>query len=257
MPPKPFRLLLTTLLIAFLAGCASTGGGEAKTSRTDQMSNRDQANLRLAYNYMAAGKYELALDRANRGLESDPQSPDLQVVLGLIQARLGATERAGDHYARAVRLANGRGDILNVHAVWLCEQGKHPEAKALFTRAAEDLLNESRPQVLYNAALCAHKAGDLAAAEADLRQAIAARPEDPQSLGLMAEIQHALGNTMSARAFLQRREAAGEATPELLELGARVETAAGDAAAAERYRRRLRELFPDHTPTATEGSRQP
>lgn len=257
MPPKLTRALFIPLLIAFLAGCAGTGASQPKAARTDQMSNRGQANLRLAYSYLNAGKMELAVDRAQRGLESDPDSPDLYVVMGLIQARLGADARAGEHYARAARLGGDRGDILNVHAVWLCEQGRHAEAKAQFARAIEDLLNETRPQVLYNAALCARKSGDLATAEAELRQALAARPEDPASLALMAEIQYELGNAMGARAFLQRREAAGEATPGLLELGAKIETAAGDTAAADRYRQRLRELFPDHTPNATEGSRQP
>ena len=44
--------------------------------------------------------------------------------------------------------------------------------------------------------------------------------------------------------------------PELLDLAVAIEEGAGDRAAAERYRTRLREGFPDYTPTAREGSPQ-
>jgi type IV pilus assembly protein PilF len=62
---------------------------------------------------------------------------------------------------------------------------------------------------------------------------------------------------MAARAFFQRREALGSPGAELLDLAVRIERGAGDTVAAERYRRRLNEQFPDYTPPATEGSRQP
>lgn len=258
MPPKPLRLVAALSALLLLPACTSTGGGpEGGGIRPSEMSNVGQSNLRLAYSYLQSGKYDLALDRAKRGLRADPDSPDLYVALGMIHARIGDPAQAGANYARAARLGGDRGDILNVHAVWLCEQGQRAEANAVFDRAVKDLLNRDRGKALYNAALCAHQSGDRAKAEALLRQSLESSPEDPVALALMARLQFEQGNMMGARAFLQRREAVGEATPELLELGARIEEAAGDAAAAARYRRQMQDQFPDSTPNATEGSRQP
>lgn len=259
MPPKPLRFAGALSALLCLAACAGTGGGgsEGGGIRPSEMSNVGQSNLRLAYSYLSSGKYDLALDRAKRGLRADPDSPDLYVALGMIYARIGDPAQAGANYARAARLGGDRGDILNVHAVWLCEQGQRAEANALFDRAVKDLLNRERGKTLYNAALCAQQAGDRAKAEALLRQSLEIAPEDPVALATMARLQFEQGNLLGARAFLQRREAVGESTPELLELGARIEEAAGDAAAAARYRKQMQDQFPESTPNATEGSRQP
>lgn len=262
-PERYLRFLAAAVLAAMLAACAGTGAGgraagaDAPVRPEERMSSRGLANLRLAHSYLNAGKLELAMDRAGRALRSDPDSADVHVVLGLIQARLGKQEAAGGYYARAARLAPAEGYVQNVYGVWLCEQGDSAAADQAFVRGAADPFFEGRAQIHYNAARCALRAGNPARAEAHLREGLKGAPEDAPLLALMAEVQYVQSNYLSARAFIQRREAAGEATPELLDLGARIEQGAGDAVAAERYRRRLREQFPDFSPTATEGARQP
>lgn len=261
-PERSLRFLAAGLAVV-LAACATSGAGN-RAARTDapvrpeeRMSSRGLANLRLAHSYLNAGKLELAIDRAGRALSSDPDSADVHVVLGLIQARLGKAEAAGGHYARAARLAPGEGYVQNIYGVWLCERGDSAAADQAFARGAADPFFQGRAQIHYNAARCALRAGDPARAEVYLREGLKSAPEDAPLLALMAEVQYAQANYLSARAFIQRREAAGAPTPELLDLGARIEQGAGDAVAAERYRRRLREQFPDFSPTATEGVRQP
>lgn len=265
MQPEGYlRFLAAAALAAMLGACATTGGTAGRAAGADapvrpeeRMTSRGLANLRLAHSYLNAGKLELAMDRAGRALRSDPDSADVHVVLGLIQARLGKQAAAGEYYARAARLAPGEGYVENVYGVWLCERGDSAAADQAFARGAGDPFFEGRTQIHYNAARCALRAGNPARAEAHLREGLKAAPEDAPLLALMAEVQYAQRNYLSARAFIQRREAAGAATPELLDLGARIEQGAGDAVAAERYRRRLREQFPDYSPTATEESRLP
>lgn len=262
MRREPMRLFALIALVA-LAGCAGTAGG-GKTPAAGNaggthttMSNKGLANLNLAHNYMNAGKLDYAMDRANRALRSDPNSPDVQIVMGLIREKLGDDTRAGQHYAQAVKQAPDAGHVLNVNAVWLCRQGQAEESDALFSRAVMDPFYKAKQQAFFNAGKCALQGGRLDRAEKYLRQGVELAPQDPLLLAQLAEVKFRQGDYMAARAFFQRRESLGAPSAELLDLAMRIERGAGDTVAAERYRRRLNEQFPDYTPPATEGSRQP
>lgn len=254
MPRDSFPVLSALVLALALAGCAS--GGDAKKAVTTEatMSNKGLANLQLAQNYLRVGKLDLAMDRANRALRHDPDSADVQIVMGMIRQALDDEERAGEHFARAVKLAPESGHVLNVQGAWLCEHGKPDEAEALFARAVRDPFYEAKAQSYYNAGRCAMLAGNLEAAEPPLRKGLELAPEDPLLLEQMARLQYRQGNFLGARAFVQRREALGEVGADMLELATAIEEGAGDRAAAERYRSRLREQFPDHTPNSPEGT---
>lgn len=262
MQLEPMRYAVLLLAAALAAGCAGSGDtrapGEQNVAGSQAaMSNKGLANLSLAQNYLAAGRLEFAMDRANRALRSDPNSADVQIVLGMIRERLGDTPRAGEHFAHAARLGPESGHVLNVYGVWLCEQGSTAEADALFVRAGKDVFYKSKEQALFNAGKCAIKAGQLDKAEDYLRKGLALAPENGPLLSEMARLQYLRGDYMSARAFVQRREALGGANGDLLNLAANIEQAAGDPAAAARYRQRLQSQFPDFTPPATEAPRQP
>ncbi len=262
MRPDAMRHLCLAAALVLATGCATTAGGPASSdtqaeSSHSAMSNKGQANLSLAQNYLAAGQVEYAIDRANRALRSDPNSADVQVVLGMIREKLDDDARAGEHYARAAKLAPDSGHVLNVYAIWLCQQGQAAEADTLFARAVKDPFFKAKETAYFNAAKCAMQVGQADKAAQYLRQGLELAPENRVLLVRMAELQLQRGDYMSARAFYQRREALGSPTADLYELGARIEDAAGDPSAAARYRQRIRDQFPDHTPTATEASSQP
>lgn len=262
MRPDAMRHLCLAAVLALAAGCASTGpsaspGADAAAASHSAMSNKGQANLSLAQNYLAAGQLEYAMDRANRALRSDPNSADVQVVLGMIRQRLDDDARAGEHFARAARLSPDAGHVLNVYAIWLCRQDKAGEADALFARAVKDPFFKAKESAYFNAGKCALQVGQADKAAAYFRSGLELAPENKLLLVQMAEVQLRRGDYMSARAFYQRREALGSPSAELLELAARIEDAAGDRAAADRYRQRAQDQFPAQTTPATEGSRQP
>ena len=98
--------------------------------------------------------------------------------------------------------------------------------------------------------------GRLDRADVTLRKGLEIEPKSAALLEQMARLQYRQGNFMGARAFFQRREAVAEVGAELLELAIAIEEGAGDRAAAERYRTRLRQGFPEYTPTAREDSPQ-
>lgn len=264
MQPDALRYLCLATVLALAAGCATAPGkgvpgAQQAASSHSAMSNKGQANLSLAQNYLASDRLEFAMDRANRALRSDPASADVQVVLGMIREKLKDGPRAGEHYARAAKLAPDSGHVLNVYAIWLCQEGNAAGADELFARAVKDPFYKTKELAYFNAAKCAQQVGQADKAAQYLRQGIELAPTNPALLVSMAELQLQRGDFMSARAFYQRREALGSPTADLIELGARIEDAAGDRAAATRYRQRLQDDFqvPEPTPPTTEGSFQP
>ncbi|MDZ4047139.1 MAG: tetratricopeptide repeat protein, partial [Pseudoxanthomonas sp.] len=148
MPRDAVRNSLLAAVFVLATACAggpsaTTSSGSAPGSQA-AMTNKGVANLNLAQNYLNAGKLEYALDRANRALRSDPNSADVQVVLGLIRERLGDSTRAGEHFERAGKLDPESGHVLNVYGVWLCEKGRAAEAETVFARAVKDPFYKAR-----------------------------------------------------------------------------------------------------------------
>lgn len=257
MRPESYPFLFAGALALALAGCAGSGGSAPRVAQAQpDMSNKGLANLQLAQNYLGSGKLDIALDRAQRAMRSDPDSADVQVVMGMIRQALNDESRAGEHFAHAAKLAPDTGHVLNAYGAWLCERQRYDEADAVFSRAVLDPFYEAKAQAYYNAGRCSILGGKLDRAEPALRKGLEIEPDGAALLEQMARLQYRQGNFMGARAFLQRRESVGEIGAELLELGIAIEEGAGDRAAAERYRARLRQGYPDHTPTAREESPQ-
>ena len=252
------RLAAASVLLV-LAGCATTASGPsdrvASTAGGEgDLSRSGLANVRLAQAYLAAGKNDLAIDRATRALRSDPDAAQAHVVMGLVLEKLGDSGRAGEHYQRAAKLAPDAGYVLNTAGVWLCEHGRAADAQVMFDRATRDLLYAQREQSYYNGGRCAALAGDLATAETFLRGGLALKPDDRLLLEQMVRVKVKQGDMLGARAFFQRRDALGGTSAEMLELAVRIEQGAGDAAAAQRYRQRLQADHPGYVAPASGGA---
>ncbi|WP_374602294.1 type IV pilus biogenesis/stability protein PilW [Arenimonas sp.] len=257
MRPESHPFLFAGALALALAGCAGTGGGTPRALKAQpEMSNKGMANLQLAQNYLASGKLDVAMDRAQRAMRSDPGSADVQVVMGMIRQALDDQSRAGEHFAQAAKLAPDTGHVLNAYGAWLCERQQYDEADEVFSRAVADPFYEAKAQAYFNAGRCSMLGGRLDRAEPALRKGLDIDPDGAALLEQMARLQYQQRNFLGARAFFQRREAVGEVGAELLELAIAIEEGAGDRAAAERYRTRLRQGYPDHTPTAREEAPQ-
>lgn len=249
------RWLSMSLCLLLLAGCSTTSSSGKRAAAAPALSHVGQLNLSLAQNYLDMGDLETALDRANRAARSDPDSGDTHAMLGMIYNRVGNLDKAAVEFESALRLAPRNGSILNAHAVWMCERGKHEQADAEFMQALQDPFYKSPMQTFFNAGKCAQNAGQLGKAETYLRRALELSPQEPSALMTLAEVELGLGKVMEARAFVQRADALGN-DAQVLELAARIEDAANNAEAAKRYRQRLRDAFPATEP-GREGGQQP
>jgi type IV pilus assembly protein PilF len=230
------------VLVAVLSLCASAAGAQ------ETQADREKAasiNAELAITYMKQDNLRAAREKADRALEQNSRSSEVQMAAGFVYDRLGEDKKAGAHFEQAVKLGGkDNPDVLNNAAVFQCRKGSKKRGEELFLQAAASPLYRMPEVAFANAGQCARADGRPKDAERYFRQALARNPNMPDPLLSLADIQHEAGNNMQARAFVQRYHEAAPATAQSVWLGYRIERDAGDAAAAEEYARRLRMEFP-------------
>lgn len=250
------RLPEVLALCLCLAACANDGA-EKKSDAivSSRLSSAGRMNLGLAQGYVEAKELAKASERLKLAMASDPGAAEVHAMAAIIHDRNGEAGKAEREFDRALAIAPADGFILNAHASWLCENGRATQADQEFVRALRDPRYRMPFQALANAGKCAHQVRQWAKAESYLRRAVELSPADGRVLLLLADTELRQGKFLEARAFIQRRDALG-ADARTLELAAAIEEAAGDRLSAARYRQRLKEQFPDASPTG-EGARTP
>ena len=233
---------------AVLSLCVPAAGAQEKQSDREKAA---AINAELAITYMKQDNLRAAREKADKALEQNSRSPEVQMAAGFVYDRLGEDKKAGAHFEQAVKLGGkDNPDVLNNAGAFLCRKGSKKRGEELFLQAAASPLYRMPEVALANAGHCARADGRPQDAERYFRQALARRPDMADPLLAMAGLQHEAGNDLQARAFVQRYHEAAPATPQSVWLGYLIETGAGDAAAAEEYARRLRMEFPTSAETA-------
>ncbi len=231
------------LMLSMLAACAA-GGPSKRTKDAERIQRLSQTYTKKGAIYLSEGKLKIALHDLHKAIDLDPENAEAYGTLGVLYERLGKLDEAERYYARARKLAPENPTILNNYGRHLCAQGKFQEGLKVLQRAAADPLYETRWIPLTNAGECALKAGDLAKAEAFLRQALTLNGNFPPALAAMAELSFRKGKYLSARAFIERYKAQARLTEAMLRLAVKVETALGDSQAARAYQEQLQSFSP-------------
>jgi type IV pilus assembly protein PilF len=245
------------LALCALAGCHRMSSRRTVDSRHETSLREEdntphrasQTDIALAEQYIEAGKYEIALDRLQHAVQLEPASADAYTMLGVLYERINRPAQAETSYAKSVKLAPDKGDILNNYGAWLCRSGHPLESDAWFRKALADPFYKTPVVALGNAAACALKAGKPELAESYDRQLLALDATNAGALQEIASTLHQRGDDLHARAFIERLLSASKATPEMLDLAARIEDKLGDNDAARGYRNRIATEFPQYTPS--------
>ncbi|MGH8083816.1 MAG: type IV pilus biogenesis/stability protein PilW [Lysobacter sp.] len=262
-------LLGLAVMVTTLAGCNRLSFIKPDYTRSDfrrtaaeldittDSRNEDSVAARLAVQQgqlaLARGDLDAARQAAQQALDANPESAAAHTLRGVVAAREGKTDLAGDHYRRAVELAPHVGGMHNNYATWLCANGRADESLAWFDQALADRNYRTPAVALSNAGSCANEAGQSAHAARYLEAALKLDPENPVALAAMAEHEFLAGRAFHARAFSQRRLAAAPANASVLLLASQIEQKLGDKEAAAGYVQRLRAEFPDTSRTPEQG----
>jgi type IV pilus assembly protein PilF len=232
-------------LAAFLVvGCATTSN-----ERATDPARASQINMDLGIDYLRKGNLAQAKEKIDRSIEQNPRNAAAHSVAGLLYDRLGETDKADNHFNRAVTLDAENSEYKNNYAAFLCQKARYARGEKMALQAAASRLYKT-PEVAYlNAGICARNGGDIATADRHFREALRIRPRFPEVLFQLADVATEQKNYLSARAFLERYMEVGRTTPSSLWLGVQIERALDNPQVADHYAQRLKREYPNATQT--------
>src|SRR5688500_7181762 len=237
---------MTLVMTVGIAGCMSTSSDNITEPQLDRAS---EINLEIGIDHLRKGNLPAAKEKIDRAVEQNSRNAKAQMAAGLLYDRLGETNKADNHFDRALSIEPKNPDIANNYAAFLCKNDRFERGEKFALQAAANPLYNT-PEVAYvNAGNCARANKDLAKADAHYRKALTAQSRFGAALFSLAEVELEQQNYLSARAFLERYMAVSRTSPSTLWLGVRIERGLGNSAAANQYAQRLKNEYPSAAET--------
>lgn len=246
---KLFRLFL---VVALLAGCASSGGGSEGTPRMD--STRAQAVARihteLAASYYERAQYAISLQEIDKALQAASDYSQAYNVRALVRMALREDEQADADFRRSLQLDNKNSETYNNYGSFLCQRGRAKESIRQFQEALKNPLYAT-PEVAYaNLGMCSKKAGLMKEVENNLQRALVLRPGMPEALYGLADWSFDKGDYAGAKSyFLRFSQVSPDLTAEQLWLAVRIERKMRDRNSEASYALQLRKRYPESRET--------
>ena len=253
------RIVLMAVLMAASAACTTTtstrtGPLPAPELSKDRVTSSDEPDaerrarvrLELAGAYFGRGQMTTALDEVKQALAANPNLGAAHNLRGLIYASLGDHPLAEESFRRALQLDPRDADVMQNYGWYLCQQGRHAEAEALFLRALGVPQYRDAARTLLTLGICQARQTKYPEAEASLRRAYDLEPENPSIAVNLSEVLYRQGQYDDARALIRRVNASTDVSnANTLWLAARIERRMGNAQGIQVLGKQLRERFPN------------
>jgi len=244
--PEVLRMRAALLFVmALLLTACQSGGSREGSSREDDRLKLAEINTQLALAYMQDGDNELALQKLESALESNPKSVNTRNAMALLYNNLGEYKEAEENYRKALEFDARNITALNNYGRFLCQQKRFDEGQARLKQAIDNPLNPVPENAMANAGTCAMQAGDAIKAEDFFRAALQRSPRLSPALLSMAQLSLDQQNPLQARAYYQRYVEISPQSPRTLWLGMRIEHALGNQDAVASHALQLKNRFPD------------
>ena len=244
-------LVVAVLLgtVVLMSGCSTTTTTETKTADMATKvapTQRAQIHTERSAEYFRLGRLATSLEAAQQAVAADAKYAPAHNMVALIYMELRDNEKAQAAFERAVRLAPNDSFTLNNYGWFICERQDPKRALPYFTQALRNPLYSTPERALYNAGVCARRAGDNATAETNLRAALVRDPQLAPALYELADIAFSQTRYKEADAQFARFSAmVREPDANGLLLGAKISRAMGDRNGEAGYVSQLRRRFPD------------
>lgn len=245
--------LLLALLLAALAGCASTprtAEPEQSASATSIVGesgdprNRARAHTELAALYYGQGNMGVALEELRTAVLADPTYAPAHSMLGLVYLDLKESQLAQQSFDRALGYAPTDPDINHNYAWFLCQTGKDTESIRYFLQAIRNPFYTT-PWKSYSAAgQCALRKDNIKDAADYFERTLKLRPDEPVALLNLGDIWYRTGKLGEARRLVADFNKLVDPTAESLWLALRIERKLGERVAENSFANQLRRRFP-------------
>lgn len=251
--PRFWLTVVITILFSSFNSCSYLPTFKNKTANDYSEGTRDKMienNMLRGIEYMRIGKYDVAMERLQAALATDPDYAEAHNAIAVLYEQLGQIKEAKEHFELATTLKPTDSDIHNNYGQFLCKQDQWLEADKHFLKSIENPLYRTPYFPYTNAALCALRNSDVAKAEIYLRKALQLNSKFNKALYWMAQLSYDQGFYDQAIDYLKRYlNEMEQPTAESLWLGFRLGRALNDTKAVEYYAQLLRTQYPDSEST--------
>ncbi len=246
-------MLVALMAAVTLAGCSTTTTTEQKQAdmagKTDP-AQRAQIHTERAAEYYRLGIMAVALEAAKQAVSALSTYAPAHNMLALVYMKLGENAKAQVAFEQAIRLQPTNSDTLNNFGWFLCERQSPARSLPYFERALKNPLYTTPHLAHYNAGVCARRAGDVNAAENNLRSSLQLAPEFAAALYELADLAFSQARIRDADAMFSRyTKSVRDPDANALLLGVRLARATGDRNAEAGYISQLRRRYPDSSQT--------
>lgn len=204
--------------------------------------------LQLAKSYINAGNLERARFHLKDVMAAEPNSAETQDAMGLLFRASGEVELAEKSFRRAISLSN-EARYKNNYAVFLFEQKRFADARALFADVIEDVLYKGRVGAMLNIAFCELQLGNEADADRWFERVLRSDRLNAVALYQRASYQYREGNYPSAERFLSLLKASAGDSSVVLLLEYKVADKLGQRDRAASAAMKLVNMFPESAET--------
>jgi type IV pilus assembly protein PilF len=207
--------------------------------------SRAKARTDLGIAYLRDGRYEIALEEAQKAISHAGDYAPAHNLLALVYMALGQNALADASFRRAIDLAPGSPEIANNYGWFLCQTGKIKESFTYFNQVLRNPLYQTPAKVLHNMGVCALQDKDDVAGESYLFRALKLDPSNLRAYYLLADIEYRRGHFEGARDWLKKLHARMEPTAETVWLALRIDRKSGDRRSEAAHMGILRGKFRD------------
>ncbi len=239
------KLLPSLLVIVLISAC--TSGIQNHSRPAPDLKKASQLNAELGIGYLQQNNLSQVKHKLEKALSQDSDNPLANNAFGRLNARLGKPQVADEYFLKSIDLAPENATFSNTYAIFLCDQGRLPEAEKQFNRAASNKLYKTPEFALDNAGLCAYQAIQYEKAEYYYQLAIQARPNFAQALFHLAQVKYKRLQHHRAEMYLARHAKLAKETPASLLLGIYIQQALGHKKASDALGIKLLKKFPAST----------
>ena len=144
------KIILVVSLVGIVAGCVTHTINSDGTVQSNVVDKTKLSNtyVDLAIEYQQHGTPQVALDRANLAITTQPNNSRAYMIRAMIYQQLGKNNDAETDFKKSLSLDDSYSEANVNYAVYLCDQKRYPEAQEHFMLALNNPLYVA-PEVGY------------------------------------------------------------------------------------------------------------
>lgn len=201
------RLLAAMIIsLILITGCVTkviNSDGSVQSTTVDNK-KLSETYVDLAIEYQGHDAPQVALERVNLAISTNPKNPRAYMVRAMIYEAIGKANLAEDDFKEALDLNNKYSEAYVNYAVFLCKQKRYKEAENKFMIALDNPLYVTPEVGYYNRGNCFYQENKIESARMDYLKALTFRNAPQDTYIMLANLEYSAGNAQIAYDYINK-----------------------------------------------------